>query len=219
MGIREERRSERQAAVLDAATELMESHGASAVTIAAVAGRIGASVGGMYRYFPTKQAIFLALQLRSIESFEEFLESRLSKVADSVPAHGGSKGHIDLIIAAFEAWPAFAESSPTHHRLLDEFVSMPTRTLDDAAALAVHERLQSILVRIAGLLERAVEAGELVAGDSMARTHLMWAALHGLGHFKKRDHLQPEPLRVAALRRQLFDSFLVAWGASRTRTS
>jgi AcrR family transcriptional regulator len=203
VGIREERRAERQVAVLDAATEIIESEGMSAVTIAAVAERIGASVGGMYRYFPTKRAIFLGLQLQSIGLFEAFLDSILHESKDGDP--------LDRIIVAFEAWPQFRADHPTHYRLLDAFLSMTDRTLGDEEAGAVHSRLQSILGRIASTIDAAVNAGRLSAGDAMARTHLLWAALHGLGQFRKRDHLQPEGLKVDALRPQLYAAFLKAW--------
>ena len=173
------------------------------MTIAAVAARIGASVGGMYRYFPHKQAIFLALQQRSIEALDRFLADRLASVRDR-PA-------LDGLRAAFDTWPEFRQAAPTHHRLLDEFLSMPGRALDDASAWAVHERLEVILGRIAEVVRRGVEEGALAPGDAAGRTYQMWAALHGLGHFAKRDHLQPRALRVETLHEQLFATFVGAW--------
>ena len=88
------------------------------------------------------------------------------------------------------------------------------RTLDDEQAEAVHSRLQDILKLLAQLLENAVSDGMLLAGDPAVRTHLLWSANHGLGHFEKRDHLQPEMLRVNHLVRELYRAFFGAWGAS-----
>ena len=203
MGKRAERRAERREAVLDAATEILDADGAGAVTIAAVAGRVGASVGGLYRYFPHKQAIFLALQLRSIEALDRFLVDRLARAHDRPP--------LEALRIAFDTWPEFRHAAPTHHRLLDEFLSMPGRALDDASARSVHERLEIILGRIADVVRRGVAEGALAPGDAAVRTYQMWAALHGLGHFAKRDHLQPPALRVAALHEELFDTLVVAW--------
>lgn len=205
MGIREARRLERQNAVLDAATALIEEQGSRAVTIAAVAKRIGSSVGGMYRYYPTKQAIFVALQLRSIAQFELFLKERLH--------HAQGRSTLARVVVAFSSWSAFQSVAPSHHRLLDESLSAMERTLDDEQAEAVHFRLQDILKLLAQLLENAVADGMLRAGDPAVRTHLLWSANHGLGHFEKRDHLQPEMLRVNHLGRELYRAFFGAWGA------
>ena len=206
MGVREARRRERQTAVLDAATAIIEEVGSRAVTIAAVAARIGSSVGGMYRYYPTKQAIFVALQLRSIDRFDEFLEARLAAVSGREILH--------RVVVAFSSWAAFQREAPSHHRLLDESLSAMERTLNDEQAQAVHLRLQELVSRLVALLNEAVEAGALAPGDSAVRTHLLWSSKHGLGHFQKRDHLQPEMLRFENLAVELYRAFFQAWGAS-----
>ena len=206
MGIREERRRERRSAVLDAAMSIIETDGASAVTIAAVAQRIGASVGGMYRYFPTKHAIFAALQLRAIDAFEEHLLTHLEAASQGTA--------LERVALAFSTWMTFRDVAPTHYRLLDESLSSMERTLDDEQASAVNERLHTILTHLADTIETAVAVEELRPGDAMIRTHLLWSALHGLGHFEKRDHLQPERLRVAALETTLYETFFSSWGAS-----
>ena len=204
MGIREERRAERRNAVLNAAMDLIEKEGVHGVTIAAVAKEIGASVGGMYRYFPNKRAIFVALQLRSIGYFRDFMLTQLKAVE-------GQQALL-RVRTAFEAWPRFQEEAPQHYGLLDEFLSLPERTLDDQQAAAVQVELLVLMKEIAALIEAAAQAGALREGDAMARAHLLWAALHGLQHFRKRDPVQPESLRTASLQEQLFETFFRAWG-------
>ncbi len=208
MGIREERRHERQTAVLDAAMQLIERDGFQAVTIAAVAAHIGASVGGMYRYFPTKKAIFVALQRRSIQAFKRFMMDNLRSA--------GQEGPLTRIRVAFESWPQFHRTHPQHFRLLDEFLSSPERALTDEQARAVQSELIELMNEIAQLLEDATEAGALSQGDSMARTHMLWAAIHGVQHFEKRDHLQPDSLKAEALRERIFQDFFTAWGPTLT---
>ena len=156
MGIREDRRRERRAAVLDAAMEMIEEGGAKAVTIAAVADRIGASVGGMYRYFPTKQAIFVALQLRAIDTFEAHLKARLHETSTDKP--------LERVIAAFSCWLSFREIAPSYHRLLDESLSSVERTLTDGQAADVHVRLDIIIALCASTIEGAVTAKDEEAG-------------------------------------------------------
>ena len=48
-------------AILEAAARILETQGADAVTTNAVADRAGVSVGSLYQYFPSKEAIFAEL--------------------------------------------------------------------------------------------------------------------------------------------------------------
>ncbi len=203
MGKRDERRRVRQQAVLTAALEILSEEGAVGVTIAAVARRINASVGGLYRYYPTKNAIFEALQIHALDEFKRFLSGRL--------ATSESESCWARVIIAAESWSEFRRSSPTEYRLLDESLSAFERTLGDEQAANVAERLRVVLMEIETALHRAVEAGELAPGDASVRTHLIWSAVHGLGHFEKRDHLQPEALKASALRVALYRDFHRAW--------
>lgn len=208
MGVRERRRAERQGLVLDTATALIEEQGPDGVTMEEIARRMGASVGGLYRYFPSRQAIFAALQIRSIQAFVAFLDAQICQAPSPLAR----------LRAAFDGWPAFAQAHPHDFRLLHEFLSSPRRVLDDPTAAEVDTHLQACLHRIGGLLDAAVEIGELSPGDSQVRTHLLWAGLHGLSHFAKRDHLHPPPLQVAALRDHLFETLLTAWRATPAAT-
>lgn len=61
---RQERGRRRVDEILDAAEALIVEAGPSACSIQGLARRAGASVGSMYHFFPTKDAIFEALRLR-----------------------------------------------------------------------------------------------------------------------------------------------------------
>jgi len=58
-----------QQRILEAGTALLEEGGTEALTIAAVASRAGASVGGVYRRFGDKDRLIAALQREMIEHF------------------------------------------------------------------------------------------------------------------------------------------------------
>ncbi len=182
--------------------ELIETEGLEAVTIAALARRIDASVGGMYRYYPSKEAIFVALQHRAIAGFGDYLEGVLQE-AGADP--------LERIRVAFGAWHRHAERAPSTHRLLDSFMSAPGPYLSEEDAKAVNASLAPVLERLAELFAEAVEAGALRPGDAQQRTHVVWAAMHGLDHFRKRDRLSPEALQVPALRDALFEATLAGW--------
>jgi AcrR family transcriptional regulator len=61
---------------VDAALDLVAEHGPSAVTIAAVAGKLGAPVGSVYHRFVSRDVLLARLWLRVVRSFQEgFLDT------------------------------------------------------------------------------------------------------------------------------------------------
>lgn len=212
MGAREDRRARRRALLLDAAMSILAEGGLEALTIPALAERMDASVGGLYRYFPSKEAIFVALQERAIDAFAEFQQAEVWRRAAgscSPTAHA-----LIRVAASFHAYLEHAERDPAHHALLDAFISAPAPTLTDDQARAIDRHLEPVLGECARHLEHAVEVGALGAGDALSRTHVLWAAVHGLDHFRKRDRIQPPALRVASLERTLLRAAFIGWGGA-----
>ncbi len=67
----------RRHAILDAAARLFSRKGELS-HVADIAQEAGLAKGTVYLYFPTKEAVYLALHLREIESFFEDLQARLT---------------------------------------------------------------------------------------------------------------------------------------------
>ncbi|MEZ6185906.1 MAG: helix-turn-helix domain-containing protein, partial [Planctomycetota bacterium] len=80
MGVRQERREARTRELLDAAMELLVAEGLKGLTIGALAQQVDAAVGAIYRYFPSKTALLVALQLRAIEELRREVEAALARV-------------------------------------------------------------------------------------------------------------------------------------------
>ncbi len=58
---RPEQKAQRRAALLEAAGELVDEHGAMGVSVGAIAKRVRLSKGNLYRYFESREAILLEL--------------------------------------------------------------------------------------------------------------------------------------------------------------
>lgn len=211
MSIRAKRRTERKNEVLDSALKLVESGGAPTVTMAAIAADMNASIGGLYRYYPTKVAIFVGLQLRAIEAFNSLLTRRLDTFSES----DSRFDVLNQVVEGFGAWSAFRVEEPVYFRLLDQFISVPTRSLDDAGRAIINQSLLPVLTRLATTLSQASQVGVIGPGDAMARTHILWAGLHGLEQFRKRDEGQEQGLTVDALIPLMLRDMLMGWGASK----
>jgi AcrR family transcriptional regulator len=95
------------ASLLDAAAACFVEKGYDAATMTEIAARAGASIGSLYQFFPTKEALALAL----VGGYAEALQLRLSKlVASSVDWDSDQLGTqlIRLLVAFRRRYPAFA---------------------------------------------------------------------------------------------------------------
>jgi AcrR family transcriptional regulator len=212
-GKRAEKRRNMEQAVLEEATEMLRAGGPDALTIAALAQRLGVSVGGLYRYYPSKGAILVGLEKRSVASFRavqddllEALEARLARRPPEVAA-------LARIMGAASAYEEHAHRDPVQHRIMTQFLAVPDILLDEREVLEVEAELRPLLVRSAGLIAAAAEVGALAAGDAVQRTFVLWAALQGADQFWKRDRVLPPELRSNVLAALAADALLAGWGA------
>ena len=182
------------------ALEMVVEEGLGALTVQGLARRMRSAVGAMYRYFSGKDALVLALQERAVGRFAEHLDAELS-----------GRG-LERVLSAFFAWHSFAEVEPALYGLLDAALSSPAKLLDDEGARALDTRLREVLSVCAGTLEAAAKEGLLDPGDPRLRTYALWAAMHGVEHFQKRDDYAE--LRSPELRQELLLTLLRGWGAA-----
>ena len=66
----QERGERRVASLLDAAEFVIAEHGYEAATMSEIADKAGASIGSLYQFFPSKQAIAQALRMRYKEAYD-----------------------------------------------------------------------------------------------------------------------------------------------------
>ena len=188
---------------IDLALVLVREGGLNNLTMPKLADRADVAVGGLYRYFASKEVLQVALQARCAEAYIRFLKDYLkSQPTDDEWACIESYAH---------SLNAFAEAHPVEHSLLDSALSNPVAVLDDTQAIAVDRILREALNPIAAAFKRAEEQGRVSAGDPWQRTYAIWAAMHGVGHFKKRDRFLPEHLHAKVIRKLLIDTLLVGW--------
>lgn len=211
---RRERHDKKRQSYLDEAMGLVVEDGMEGLTIARLATRMSASVGAIYRYFPSKEALIVGLQEMAIADFHTFLEARLAATDRVFAGSPLPVRALGRLMVAFRAYIDHARASPRPHRLVDTFLSFPEAILSDSEARAVNDRLLTpILDAFAALLAQAAAVGAIEAADDVQRTHVAWAFAHGLDHFHKRDRISPEPLKLEALLPIARNALLRGFGA------
>jgi AcrR family transcriptional regulator len=84
---RQDRSKATVAAILSASAQILRRQGAEGLTTAAIAKRAGVSVGSLYDYFPSKQAIIIALARQLMKEDVEAIATAAAKAsADPVRA-------------------------------------------------------------------------------------------------------------------------------------
>ncbi|MFI6786590.1 TetR/AcrR family transcriptional regulator [Nonomuraea sp. NPDC050383] len=150
---RARRRAETQEEILGLALDVMAEEGVAGLSLATVARRLGVRPPSLYRYFPSRGAVYDAL-------FERGQRAYLDAVRG--PAGSRSPG-LDALGASYEAGARWIMANPVLAQLLfwrpvPGFTPSPEAY---APALAIHDHF-------AGLIRAAVERGELhpdAAGD------------------------------------------------------
>lgn len=201
--------------MLDAAVAIATREGLEALTIARLCEATHLSIGGLYRYFPSKEAIHQALQERMILQFGGYWQDAIAHIeaqADAVKVAAEPRALLRLL-AAYFAYLDHAAQQPVEHRLLHAFIATPSQLLTDEGAKNMEVKLAPLLQGYAGLINDAVACKALQAGDATQRVYVIWAMLHGLDDFRKRDRILPDALRVAALAEAHIATLLKGWGA------
>ena len=160
----EERREE----TVDAVIELSRERSPEGITTQAIAERIGVTHGALFRHFPDKASIWMAVF--------DWLGARLGRVADTAFAAGGEP--LAILERLFHAQIAFVASHPGVPRILFHELQRP-------AGSALHGLARGIVgayrERVKALIVQAKAGGQLPAGlDADAAAVLFVGTVQGL---------------------------------------
>jgi AcrR family transcriptional regulator len=103
----QERSSETVAAILDAASSLLERVPFDQITTSRIAEAAGVSVGGLYRFFSDKQEIFDAIALRGLEAFRSELSGVLAPHKLLIRRRKPIDAVLDAYVDFLDRHPAF----------------------------------------------------------------------------------------------------------------
>ena len=108
---------------LDTAMEIVERDGLEALSLHRLAREADCAVGGLYRYFASKDALLGELQCRVIRDYHSALSTMLTQALIQ-----GSSPLLRLIFCA-RHYQAFLFANPGHFRLLSQVASDPRELL------------------------------------------------------------------------------------------
>ena len=182
----ERRRATQRAAVrqdiLQAARELVEDRGARALTMRAIANKIGYSPGAIYEYFGSKADILEMLYFQGAQG----LEGRTRQV---LGAAGPSATALDRAGMAGRAYRAFALDHPDLYLLI---FSVP-RSESQPLPHELEPENDSSFGSLVEMLREAIERGEMAGGQPEQMAAALWAFVHGFVMLEITGRLPDDP--------------------------
>lgn len=158
----------RQAEIVGTVLELSETLGPGDITTVDIAKNLGLTQGAVFKHFPTKDAIWLAVM--------GWVETHLLSALDGVAAAAPTP--LEGLQAVFMKHARFVARHPGVPRLLFNELQKPKDTPVKRRARSMQESYRKLLMR---LLAQAEMRGEVAAGlDRQGAATLFIGALQGL---------------------------------------
>lgn len=215
LGLRERNRLDRHRSYLQAALRIVFAEGLDALTMQRLADEVGAAVGGVYTYFPSKGALVAEVQREAIERLASSV-TRLGAELDHEPASDDPAHLLAPIVAFGRFWLTASDVYPEEMRLLLILLSPATPTIPPEEGVRVVPSALRLLGLAQTRIERATDAGVLDDSASpQSRTVAFAAALTGCVQLETVEFWDPDLLRPLAIGRQVIDTLLHGWGANR----
>jgi len=194
---------QRRLDIVQAVLELAGERGPDAITTQAIAERIGVTQGALFRHFPDKEAIWLAVF--------EWVRKALGAALDAAVAQAQSP--LAKLERAFVAHVTFVAAHPGVPKALFHELQYPA---DSRVRMAVRAMVGGYRMRLAALFDAAKAAGELPPSlDAALAAVLFIGAVQGLVIDAT---LRQGAAPVARAARHMFALLLDGWrGAPSTR--
>ena len=201
---REARRKSRQTEVLQHARALI-STGFDQLTMAALAKKMGASVGGLYRYYTSKEAIVTALQSQALDDLKADIE-------DTVERHRRNEAFDwTLVEALFDSWTHFRQRDPLSVEILNTFSSIQTPVLDQSQRERLGAEISSVIDVLEHTLAQLTSARYLRTGDHRIRALQLWGLIFGFEQLRLRQGRNMSALPLENIRNAYLSDLKVAW--------
>ncbi len=221
---REQRRAARREDVQRAALKIVAQEGLSALTIQRVAKDVEASVGGLYRYYPSKEAMIQAVASAILAQLDQHQLEDLERArvavaqAKAEPAKPNAKdwplvcGLAELLVL-LTVYTRLGERNFEHHALLNAVHAdvSPVLSLDGAKEL--DRAVGPLLMRVISSLTQLEQLGVLQPADPAQRSFVLWGAMFGMNQFRTRDRFSAPEYSAKALLANTFTALLIGFGA------
>ncbi len=211
-------RSHKMREILSVALKLACEGGLDNLTLHRLADRMERSVGAVYRYFPSKEAVVAEVQrliATHIGLLSQDAQEKLEDFAEENHMSDEDRALAALLVSGL-SYEAYAMKAPLEFGLVSHYLSSTRYDLPERDAARVFSVTGSSLDGLAGLFTQAEDLHLLREGCARDRAVAFWGALQGTMDVTRvvtRGGWQTSPSLIT----QILISLLTGWGADRTR--
>lgn len=164
-----------RADIVAAAHALLDEAGEDAVTLRAVARRVGISAPSIYAHFADRQAILLAVATDAFAELAEYLGGAAAR-------HDDPEARLRAVCTAYLT---YAREQPRRYRIMFGGAWEGARAVE-AGSVDADELTtlgSDVLTTVSDALRQCAEAGRIPPDDDpAAAATVLWVGLHGLAH-------------------------------------
>lgn len=153
-----------EAAIYEAARDILAEGGLEALSMRALAARVGTTPTAIYHYFQNKEELVQRVVVRGFREFE-------SRLRGAIDDH--AVGSLDRLAAIGEAYLRFAIEHEQYFKITFGIQAGCPRELDDVPARGGYDVLRQCVVD-------AMEVGTIRQGDPDMVALYLWSIVHGL---------------------------------------
>jgi AcrR family transcriptional regulator len=162
--IGKERSGETETAILEAARDLLAEGGLDAVSMRAVASKVGLSATAIYHWFQNKEDLVDRVVLHGFRRSEAYMW----KAIEDLPP-----GSMDRVAALGEAYIRFALENREYFKIIFAIQTPAPRHIDDVPGQGGYRVLRQCVVE-------AMEAGNIRRMEPDLVVLFLWSVVHGL---------------------------------------
>jgi AcrR family transcriptional regulator len=193
--------------------KILVHEGLDAVTIHRLARELDLTVGALYRYFVSKDALIGSLTVEVIEQYRLSLASWQGELGQHAAKLNRKPRVVETLIGLAGAYIEISAATPAWYQLVSRMLTDPQIWLTQEQRSPVMAGLFEILSHFEELFEEAVAEKSLSPGSARQRTILLWSAVTGVLSMQKLAQQNPEEIPVQGLARGMTETLFQGWGA------
>jgi AcrR family transcriptional regulator len=183
---RQRSRDRKVEGILATAMDMLLEGGIDGLTVVGLAERLELTPGALYRYFPSKDALLVALQARALEVVAKRYREERERSSKRLPSKETVAPLCELLgVARF--YLALPKDEPRIFRTLSLNLAAGKNFVDDEGVAPLIAPLRQLFADLSEAFKRAAKAGALSKGDPLEHAVVYWSALHGAALVDKLD--------------------------------
>jgi len=215
LGRVERKRRKRREEILNVAQAVCADEGLAALTLGKVADELDYTVGALYRYFPSKDALIAELEARALTRIAERFADLRGRWEDYEPLASArsAEKHLFRLYGLSCFYVDLLDELPDELHLISLLMGDQRPWVGDDDTARVRPVFASLLALVAELFREAADASALAPGAADERTVIYWSSVQGIAQLNKLRRFHKELFDPRVRGPEAARALLLGWGA------